>query len=129
MAESELFALDVELVKQLLLVFAGNIIYPAENIDKEFTETANIRKQKNRFSFSKKGIKRGDKIYFIQGTSIVATVISKREVEYEGDRYLLSPLTRKIFERKGQLTPSGSYQGAHYFSFNSVRLLDLPDKE
>ena len=51
--------------------------------------------------FSKKGIKRGDKIYFIQGTSIVATVISKREVEYEGDRYLLSPLTRKIFERKG----------------------------
>lgn len=129
-AKSELFALDVELVKQLLLAFAGNIIYPVEkNIDKAFEEVTKIRKLKNRFSFFRKGIKVGDKIYFIQDTSICATVISEREVEYEGERYLLSPLTRKIFERKGQLTPSGSYQGAHFFSFNGVRLLDLPDKE
>jgi len=129
-AKSELFALDVELVKQLLLAFAGNIIYPAEkNIEKAFEEVTKIRKQQNRFSFFKKGLKIGDKIYFIQDTSIIATVVSEREVEFEGKRYLLSPLTHKIFERKGQLTASGAYQGANYFSFNGVKLLNLPDKE
>ena len=42
--ESELFALDQELIRQLLLSFKGKVIYP-ENIDqeKEFDEISEVR--------------------------------------------------------------------------------------
>ena len=44
--ESELFALDQELIRQLLLSFKGKIIYP-KNIDqeKEFDQVSEVRKQ------------------------------------------------------------------------------------
>jgi len=63
--ESELFALDQELIRQLLLSFKGKVIYP-ENIDqeREFDEVTKVRKQSRLFSFYKKGLKNGDEIVF-----------------------------------------------------------------
>ncbi|HJQ09058.1 MAG TPA: GIY-YIG nuclease family protein [Candidatus Saccharimonadales bacterium] len=126
---SELFALDQDLVRQLLLSFDGNVIYP-EKIDKEkeFDEVATARKQGALFSFYRKGLHDGDEIKFISDKTIVATVAGEREVEYGGQTWKLSPLTYKVFEDKGQLNSSGAYQGANYWQFNGHKLKDLQDK-
>lgn len=125
---SELFALDQELVRQLLLSFDGKVIYP-EKIDKEkeFDEIAAARKQGALFSLYKKGLKNGDEIQFIADPRITATVVGEREVEYGGQVWKLSPLTYKVYEDKGQLNNSGAYQGAAYWQYNSKRLKELPD--
>ena len=125
---SELFALDQDLIRQLLLSFDGKVIYP-EKVDKEkeFDEVATVRKQSAKFSFYRKGLSRGDVISFVSDDTITATVIGEREVDYGGQEYKLSPLTYKVFEDKGQLNSSGAYQGAYYWQYNGKRLKDLPD--
>lgn len=125
---SELFALDEELAKQLLLSFEGKVIYP-ENInkEKEFDVISKVRKRGKLFSFYKKGLKNGDIITFSEDKNIVAKVCGERDVEFEGQKYKLSPLVRKIYEQKGKLSDSGAYQGAAYFEYNRKKLKDLPD--
>ena len=126
--DSELFALDYELIQQLLLSFDGKVVYPEEiSKDKEFDEITEARKQGERFSFYKKGLKKGDKISFCDDKEIVAEVYSEREVLYEDQIWKLSPLTYRIFEQKGKLNKSGAYQGANYFEYNGKKLKDLPD--
>ena len=129
-ATSELFSLDADLVKSLLLSFEGKVIYPkqAEDKEKNFKKITKIRKQGELFSFYKKGLKYGDEINFISDKKITATVIGEREVEYKGENFKLSPLVYKIFETKGLLNKSGTYQGAAYFEFKGKKLTDLPDK-
>ena len=126
--DSELFALDYELVKQLLLSFDGDIIYP-ENIDKdkEFDNVSEVRTQSGLFSFYRKGLKNGDEVVFAQDKNITAEVCGEREVEYQGQTWKLSPLTYKIFEGKDELNSSGAYQGANYFEYQGQKLKDLPD--
>jgi hypothetical protein len=126
--ESELFALDIELVKQLLLSFEGTVVFPKEvDKDKDFEEVAKNRKQGAQFSFYKKGIKDGEEIVFIVDTDITAKVVGEREVEYGGQIWKLAPLTYHIYERKGELNTSGSYQGAAYWAYRGTRLRELPD--
>lgn len=126
--ESELFALDQELVRELLLSFKGDVVYP-ENInqEEEFDEVSEVRRQGKLFSFYKKGLKNGDEIIFIKDKNIVAKVCGEREVEYQGQVWKLSPLTYKIFETRDELNTSGAYQGANYFEFNGKKLKDIPD--
>ncbi len=99
--DSELFALDCELAKQLLLAFDGKVVYP-ENVDKEreIDEIVQLRKQSALFSFYQKGLKNGDVITFSQDKTISATVAGEREVEYGDEIYKLSPLTRDTFSKK-----------------------------
>lgn len=125
---SELFALDQDLARQLLLSFDGKIIYP-ENVDKEkeFDEVASVRRQGALLSFYKKGLKVGDVIIFTNDNEIKATVVGEREVEYANQIWKLSPLTYEIFKQKGQLNSSGAYQGAAYWKYNGVKLKMLPD--
>lgn len=126
---SELFALDQDLIRQLLLSFDGKVIYP-EKVDKEkeFDKVTTTRKQSALFSFYKKGLSDGDEISFISDNSIKAVVCGEREVEYGGQTWKLSPLTYKIFEDKGQLNSSGAYQGANYWQWNGKKLIKLPDR-
>ena len=125
---SELFALDQDLVRQLLLSFEGKVIYPEKiNKKKEFDEVANVRKQGALFSFYKKGLKDNDEISFISDNSVIAIVVGEREVKYGDQTWKLSPLTYKIFENKGQLNSSGAYQGASYWQHNGKKLKELPD--
>ncbi len=125
---SELFALDQELVRQLLLSFDGRVVYPEKtNKQKEFDEIATVRKQGALFSFYKKGLKDGDKIKFISDDTITATVVGEREVGYGGQIWKLSPLTYKIYEQKNRLNKSGAYQGANYWKYKGKKLRDLPD--
>jgi hypothetical protein len=126
--ESELFALDQELLRQLLLSFKGKIIYP-ENIDqeKEFDVVAKVRKESRLFSFYRKGLKNGDIVAFKDDEAITAKVVGEREVEYGGQIWKLSPLTYKLYEQRGGLNKSGAYAGADYFKYSGKKLRDLPD--
>jgi ASC-1-like (ASCH) protein len=126
--ESELFALDQELLQQLLLSFKGRVIYP-EHIDqeKEFDVVAQNRKESRLFSFYKKGLKNGDEIVFKHDTAVVAKVAGEREVEYGGQMWKLSPLVYKIYEQRGELSKSGAYAGADHFFYHGKKLRDLPD--
>lgn len=127
--DSELFALDYDLVRQLLLSFEGKVIFPKNiNKDKEFDEVAATRKQGALFTFYKKGIKEGEEIIFIADKEITAKVVGEREVEYGGQVWKLSPLTRKIYEDRGEVNSSGAYQGAAYWEYKGKKLKDLLDK-
>jgi T5orf172 domain len=131
---SELFALDVELLKQLLLSFEGKVIYPevldTKQKELKFEEVVKIRTQGELFSFYKKGLKDGDLIFFCEDKTLTAKVCSEREVLFEGQIWKLSPLAFNLFERLGKLNKSGAYQGSAYFSYNGVRLnkidIDIP---
>lgn len=129
-AESELFALDVDLIQQLLLSFSGKVIYPEEiNKDKDFKEITKVRKQGTLFSFYKKGLKNGEKLTFTGDRNIEVKIVGEREVEYCDQIYKLSPLVYKLFEQQGKLNTSGAYQGANYFEYHGVKLTKLKDKD
>ncbi len=98
---SELFALDYDLVRQLLLSFDGKVIYPKDvNKEKEFDEVSKAREQGALFSFYRKGIKNGEEIVFVSDKEVIAKVVGEREVEYGEQNWKLSPLTYKIYEQK-----------------------------
>jgi len=128
---SELFALDQELIKQLLLSLEGDIIFPKELSLKqkgdEFEKITKIRRQGEKFNFFNKGLKIGDEIVFCEDETIKATVKNEREVEYQGQIWKLSPLVYTLFEKLNKLNSSGAYQGAAYFKFNDTRLNKLPN--
>ena len=60
--------------------------------------------------------------------SIVAKVVNDREVSFEGKLWKLSPLTREIKERRGERSPSGSYQGSIFWEYKGSRIFDLYGK-
>lgn len=126
--DSELFALDYDLARQLLLSFEGIVVFPKDvNKGREFDQVAKAREQGARFSFYRKGIKDGEEILFITDKEIIAKVVGEREVEYGEQMWKLSPLTYKIYEQKGKLTNSGTYQGAAHWQYKGKRLRDIPD--
>lgn len=126
--DSELFAIDYDLVRQLLLSFDGSVIFPKDiNKEKQFDEVSKAREQGVRFSFYRKGIKNGEDIVFRDDKEVTARVVGEREVEYGEQIWKLAPLTYKIYEQKGQLNGSGAYQGAAYWMYKGKRLRDLPE--
>lgn len=64
----------------------------------------------------------GETISFCPDSSITAKVVSDKEVEFEGRRWLLSPLTRELFKRMGMLNKSGAYKGSQYWAFEGIKL-------
>ena len=64
-------------------------------------------------------------IAFIADPSIIAHVISDKEVEFEGKKWRLSPLTRELFTRKGTVNSSGAYQGSQYWEYDGMKLADI----
>ncbi len=116
------------MVKELLLAFEGKVIFPeGTNKTKEFENVSKTNEQNNKFSFYMKGMKNGDIITFHTDKSVTAKVVGEREVEYMGQKYKLSPLTYKLYEERGKLTKSGTYQGAAHFEFKGKLLKDLPN--
>lgn len=67
----------------------------------------------------------GEDINFYYDSSIVAHVVSDKEVEFEGKRWKLSPLTSEIQKRRGVQNASGTYQGARYWMYDGVCLVDV----
>lgn len=70
----------------------------------------------------------GLNISFIEDPTIVARVVSDKEVEFEGKRWKLSPLTRELQTRRGKVNASGSYQGPWWWQYDGKRLSDIIDQ-
>lgn len=81
-----------------------------------------VKPRMSNFTFSAAGVPLGSEIAFTRDASITAQVVSDTEVEFEGIRTKLSPLTRQIFERLGTMNSSGAYAGPHYFTFEDELL-------
>lgn len=64
-------------------------------------------------------------ISFVDDSSLIAHVVSDKEVEFEGKRWRLSPLTKEIQTRRGKVNASGSYQGAWWWEFDGIRLSEI----
>ena len=64
-------------------------------------------------------------IQFAEDNTIVAKVVSDKEVEFEGKKWRLSPLTREIQTRRGLVNASGSYQGSQWWEYDGIRLIDI----
>ncbi len=127
-SNSELFALDYDLVRQLLLSFEGKVMYPKDvDKEKEFEEVSKAREQGARFSFYKKGVQNGEEIVFIADKEITAKVVGEREVKYGEQTWKLSPLTYKIYEQKSRLNDAGTYRGADHWQYKGKKLSKLPD--
>lgn len=67
----------------------------------------------------------GSYIDFIPDPSFRAKVVSDKEVEFEGKKWRLSPLTREIQTRRGVVNPSGSYSVTQYWEYDGIKLADI----
>lgn len=67
----------------------------------------------------------GETINFYPNPSITAKVVTDKEVEFEGKRWRLSPLTRELFKRMGMVNKSGAYQGSQYWAFEGMKLSSI----
>lgn len=125
--DTELYLMDADKAKQLLLTFSGKVIYPKDTTPKatQIKQIARTRKQGQLFNMFDKGIKKGDVLTFVDDPSVKVKVVGEREVEYNGVVYKLSPLALKLYEDMGKANPSKSYQGANYFLFKGTRLTKL----
>ena len=127
--DRELIGVDHNLMKQLLLAFDGRVVYPEadNNKNKSPAKTTKTQNRRTIFSFYKKGLENGDKISFVKDSRTVAYVAGEALVNYKGKTYKLSPLTRKIYRERGNLSKSGAYRGASHWQYRGRKLEDLPD--
>lgn len=65
------------------------------------------------------------KINFIKDKNIKVLVLNDTQVEFEGKVWLLSPLTKEIYERMGKTTKSGTYRGADHWEFDGTKISNL----
>ncbi len=89
-----------------------------EQIAEEVRETA----KKGPFRFTECGIPVGAVVEFIEDSSIQATVVDDRHIEYEGETTSVSALAKKI---KGFDHP---VQGTLWFTYKGERLTDIRDR-
>ena len=120
-ASSELFALDKNLAKEMLMSFDGKIIFPYAE------EKSQTRKNPDKkLSFKSLGIPVGSTLVFVGDESLcVKTVDDSSQVEYSGEVKSLSSMTRFLFEKIGKANKSGAYQGGVYFKYNGQKLVDI----
>ena len=121
-ANSELFALDKELAKAMLMSFDGKVIFPYSN-EKEKT----VRKHpKSNLNFQFLGIPVGSKLVFTGDESIIVTTIDDySRVGYSGMIKSMSGMAKYLFEQLGKANKSGAYQGGAYFKYNNQKLIDM----
>ena len=78
----------------------------------------------NKTSFAKARLI-GKQINYIDDKNIIVTVVSDKEVEFEGKIWKLSPLTREIKKRRGECNDSGTYQGSKFWEYNGISVWDM----
>lgn len=82
-------------------------------------EAAIASERKSPFSFYKCGIKNGEQVVYVHDTSIICTVVSDREISYNGKNTSLSALAKKLLNRKSGV------QGTLHFTYNGEILSAL----
>ena len=76
-----------------------------------------IRKTRPSFTFSALGVSQGSVIKFTKDSSITSKVAGDTEVEYEGMKYKLGPLTRKLMQEKFGVIWA-TCRGTDYWSYD-----------
>jgi len=84
----------------------------------------NTKPRKSNLSFEELGII-GEEINYKSNKNLKALVISKYEVEFEGEKWRLSPLTKELESRANRDSESKNYRGTQYWEFDGLRLSDL----
>lgn len=93
-------------------------------IPDDMRKTNNFISTGNRLSFIDLQLI-GDEINFIADKRITAKVVSDTEVEFEGKKWKLSPLTKELYTRMNKLTKSGAYRGASHWEYDGIKLEDI----
>jgi hypothetical protein len=134
--ETECFAVNKNLLKELLLAFDGKIIYP-ESIakEKEFDKVAKQERRQKRIhhkypksSFAEINIPIGAKLQFKQNENIEFEVVDgKTTVKDKNGKTWdkLSILIRHTKASLGTNTGSGAYQGFSYLKYKGKLLIDI----
>ena len=87
--------------------------------EKIATDTAIATERRSPFSFNKCGIKNGEKIVYINDSSIICTVAGDREINYNGKNTSLTALAKKLLKKDNGI------QGTLYFTYNGEVLSAL----
>lgn len=130
---TELFAVDVNIVVQLLSSFEGKVVYPKSEdkekifddatsgiVEKSSTEIEKIPTGKaKRFKFSMVGISEGEELTYVKNPSVKVKVADDGHVFYCGQKYSMSTLVKVL---SGVSKP---VQGPHWFAYKGKRLTDL----
>lgn len=120
-ANSELFALDKDVAKQMLESFDGEQIYPEVQQSQTVVSEPNSEK-KCRLTFEMLGIPVGSELVYIKDSNIkVRTVDLGSTVEYQGHNYKMSALVK-------HLIGYGSWQGSIFFTYQGEKLTDMRDR-
>ncbi|WEV44662.1 DUF262 domain-containing protein [Streptococcaceae bacterium ESL0687] len=88
----------------------------------DFKRRNNYVAKRGKFSFVELDLI-GEVINFISDKTLKAKVTSDKEVEFEGKKYRLLPLTKILNERLG--IPAPSNQGSRYWEYDGIRLSDV----
>lgn len=126
---TELFALDINLVIQLLSSFEGTVIYPkTETKDEIFDEAAEKtaavdpnaknKRRSDRFRFSLIGIKPGDTLVYKRDPSVHVTVEDDTHIRYKGEVWSMSALA-------SELSGVHPVQGTAFFTYKGELLTDM----
>lgn len=110
--DSELFALDIEIAKQLLSSFEGNIIYPKgvkkEDIFAEATEAVEVAEEeaeikngraimpKLDWMITQGIVKAGDIVYYKKQPTKKATIQANAKVKYDGKTISLLDFAKQV---------------------------------
>ena len=130
---TELFAMDISIVIQLLSSFEGKVIYPITETKKDIFDEAVEESEKatpaktpsgkaKRFKFSMVNIPVGAELTYVGDHVTKVTVADDSHVFYNNERWSLSALAQKLGNR-----PS-STQGTLWFEYNGEKLTDLRKK-
>lgn len=116
---SELFALDAELVKKLLMAFDGKIIYPKQETLKPMRSRSS---PKPPLTFEMLGIPIGSTLTFTKNTTITCkTINEKNKVKYDGKTYSISALAMELLH-------TSAAQGGAYFTYQGKTLVQMREE-
>lgn len=117
LGSSELFALDKELVKELIINFEGEQIYP--KLNKQPSATNQPISKKENLTFALIDIPQGSELTWYKDDTIkVITQDDKNKVKYKNEIYSISTLAAKLLNLK-------TAQGGMYFKYNGKLLTDI----
>ncbi len=119
-ANSELFALDVKIAKEMLESFDGKQIYPDPSSTSLVAPAAPaVVPKADRLTFKMLNIPIGSTLVYVPDNSITCTTVDNNStVIYKGKNYKLSGLVK-------YLKNGGSWQGGFFFTYNGKKLTDI----
>ena len=93
-----------------------------EILDDEIANDVKENARRGPFRFSEVGIKRGEKIVYIEDTSIQPVVVDDRHIEWNNQTTSLSALAQQLKNF------NHAVQGTLWFTYKGVKLTDLRDQ-